>query len=84
MGTAADQMTTGQEPATVSERIDRMERQIAALTRHLTSPPAPNSAADVILQRLDQIGEVLMLLAAGKDRQNATLAVILSHLQSRK
>jgi hypothetical protein len=77
-------MTTGQEPATVSEWIDRMERQIAALTRHLTSPPAPDSTADVILQRLDQIGEVLMLLAAGKDRQNATLAVILSHLQSRK
>ncbi|CAO3408535.1 hypothetical protein [Azospirillum largimobile] len=84
MSTGSDSVTAGLEPATVSERIDRLERQIAALTRHLTSPPAPDSAADVILQRLDQIGEVLMLLTAGVDRQNASLTVILSRLQPRE
>lgn len=82
MSTLSDQnLKLGQEPATVGERI---EQQIAALTKHLTTPPGPESAADAILQRLDQIGDVLMLLAASVERQNASLTVILSRLPARE
>jgi predicted metal-dependent phosphoesterase TrpH len=85
MSTLSDQkLKLGQEPATVGDRIERMEQQIAALTRHLTTTPGPESAADAILQRLDQIGDVLMLLAAGVERQNASLTVILSRLPARE